>query len=107
MNSAPGGRARSLHGSAPPSCRDRVSPARGASLSARRLFSWICPRFSWICPLFSWIYPLFYWIYPLICWTRRLFRRSMAARPTELGAAEPDAAGERIRSEERRVGKEW
>uniref|UniRef100_A0AAR2IM51 Spastin n=1 Tax=Pygocentrus nattereri TaxID=42514 RepID=A0AAR2IM51_PYGNA len=72
MNSAPGGRARSLPGSAPPSCRDRASPVRGSSLPARRLFSWIHP-------LFSWIYP-------------------MAARPTELGAAEPDAAGERIRN---------
>uniref|UniRef100_A0A3B4CEL4 Spastin n=1 Tax=Pygocentrus nattereri TaxID=42514 RepID=A0A3B4CEL4_PYGNA len=105
MNSAPGGRARSLPGSAPPSCRDRASPVRGSSLPARRLFSWIhplfswiYPLFSWIYPLFSWIYPLFSWIYPLFSWTCRLFRRSMAARPTELGAAEPDAAGERIRN---------
>ncbi|XP_072513854.1 spastin isoform X2 [Salminus brasiliensis] len=92
MNSAPEGRARSLRGSAPPSCRDPVSPLRqGLSLTARPLFSWIYSLFSWIYPLFSWIYPLLFGIY-------RLFSRTMAARPTEPGAAERDATGERIRN---------
>ncbi|KAL7845466.1 hypothetical protein AOLI_G00236580 [Acnodon oligacanthus] len=103
MNSAPGGRARSLPGSAPPSGRDRASPARRSSLPARRRFSWISPLFSWISPLFSWISPLFSWISPLICWISPLFRRGMAASPPELGAAEPDAAGERIRNHHRQA----
>ncbi|KAG9262630.1 spastin [Astyanax mexicanus] len=80
MNSVPAGRARFLPGSAPPTGRDPASPPRPGLLTARPLL-WIYPLLSWI---FSWIYPL--------------FPRTMAARPTEPGAAERDATGERIRN---------